>query len=96
MRIQVSVSIRRCILLRHPASAEGRAADAHRIGLVKNHHSLMQLSEDARKPMFELTPADGAIGAHAVAVSKCYLDFKRLTLEILRRTSDNAGSSAVA
>lgn len=61
-------------------------ADPNRIGLIKNYQSLMPLAEDARKPMFSLTPADGAIGAHASAVSKCYLEFKALTLEILRRT----------
>jgi hypothetical protein len=48
----------------------------------------MPLAEDARKPIFKLTPADGAIGAHAAAVSKCYMDFKHLTQEIIRRTND--------
>ena len=83
-------------VLQHAAGAEKVAADANRIGLIKNYQSLMPLSEDARKPIFKLTPADGAIGAHSAAVSKCYLDFKDLTLEILRRTSDNAGGDPVA
>lgn len=60
--------------------------DPNQIGFIKNYQSLMPLAEDARKPVFKLTPADGAIGAHAAAVSKCYTDFKYLTLEILRRT----------
>ncbi|MGD0093796.1 MAG: AAA family ATPase [Planctomycetota bacterium] len=60
--------------------------DSNRIGLIKNYQSLMPLAEDARKPIFKLTPADGAIGAHAAAVSKCYGDFKDLTEEIIRRT----------
>lgn len=60
--------------------------DPNCIGFIKNYQSLMPLAEDARKPVFRLTPADGAIGAHAEAVSRCYLDFKKLTEEILRRT----------
>lgn len=61
--------------------------DRNRVGFIKNYQSLMPLAEDARKPVFKLTPADGAIGAHAAAVSKCYMDFNRLTEEILRRTN---------
>jgi cellulose biosynthesis protein BcsQ len=64
-------------------------ADANRIGLIKNYQSLMPLAEDARKPIFKLTAADGAIGAHAAAVSRCYLDFEHLTQEIIRRTDES-------
>jgi cellulose biosynthesis protein BcsQ len=53
------------------------------IGLIKNYQSLMPLAQDARKPIFLLTPAEGAIGAHAQSVSKCYADFKQLTETIL-------------
>lgn len=73
-------------VLRNSVCAD-KEDDANRIGFIKNYQSLMPLAEDARKPIFKLTPADGAIGAHATAVSKCYLDFMRLTQEILRRTS---------
>ena len=76
------------VLRRQHPSIKDPETDPNRIGLIKNYQSLMPLAEDARKPVFKLTPADGAIGAHAAAVSKCYLDFKRLTEEILRRTSD--------
>jgi chromosome partitioning protein len=70
----------------HVGDAE---TDPNRIGFIKNYQSLMPLAEDARKPIFKLTPANGAIGAHATAVSKCYMDFKHLTEEIIRRTSDS-------
>jgi chromosome partitioning protein len=73
-------------VLRHTHCTENAESDKNRIGFIKNYQSLMPLAEDARKPIFKLTPADGAIGAHATAVSKCYMDFKSLTLEILRRT----------
>ncbi len=73
-------------VLRRTNYVETNQDDANRIGFVKNHHSLMSLAEDARKPIFHLRPVDGALGAHAAAVSSSYLDFKRLTQEILRRT----------
>ncbi|MHB1460649.1 MAG: ParA family protein [Armatimonadota bacterium] len=59
--------------------------DPNRIGLIKNYQSLMQLAEDARKPTFKLAPADGAIGAYAVAVTKSYLEFKNITEQIILR-----------
>jgi cellulose biosynthesis protein BcsQ len=74
-------------VLRRSHHVETEESDLNRIGFIKNYQSLMPLAEDAHKPIFRLTPADGAIGAHATAVSKCYLDFQHLTQEILRRTS---------
>ena len=76
-------------VLGNKAYMEDAETDPNRIGFIKNYQSLMPLAEDARKPIFSLAPADGAIGAHAAAVSKCYMDFKHLTEEIVRRTSDN-------
>jgi len=61
--------------------------DPHCIGLVRHYQSLMPMAQEARKPVFLLKPADGAIGAHAQAVQKCYMDFKRITETILQRTS---------
>ncbi len=75
-------------VLRCGHSVGSSESDANRIGFIKNYQSLMPLAEDARKPIFKLTPADGAIGAHAAAVSKCYMDFKNLTREILHRTGN--------
>lgn len=57
------------------------------VGLIKNYQSLMPLAQDARKPIFLLKPAEGAIGAHAQSVSKCYIDFKKLTKAVLKHTS---------
>ncbi len=77
-------------VLQRPPSGADAETDPNKIGLIKNYQSLMPLAEDARKPVFKLTPADGAIGAHAQAVKNSYLDFKRLTEEILRRASEPA------
>ena len=43
------------------------------------------MAQEARKPLFALKPADGALGAHVSAVREAYKDFKRLALEIARR-----------
>ena len=61
--------------------------DPNCIGLIRHYKSLMPMAQEARKPIFLLKPADGAIGAHSQSVHKCYMDFKRLTKAILQRTS---------
>ena len=55
------------------------------IALLKNYQSLIPMGQDARKPIFHLRPADGAIGAHANAAQLAYRDFKTLTQSILTR-----------
>lgn len=65
-----------------PSSAE---TDDNRIATVKHYRSLVALGQEARKPIFDLTVADGAIGSHAIAVSEAFNDFKGIADEILRR-----------
>lgn len=57
------------------------------LGVMRHYQSLMPLAQDARKPMFHLRPADGAIGAHLDAVRRCEEDFRRLAQSIQRRLS---------
>lgn len=64
--------------------------DPNRIGLIRHYQSLMPMAQEARKPVFFLKPAEGAIGAHAQSVSKCYMDFKRITETILQRTASES------
>ncbi|MBX9698245.1 MAG: ParA family protein [Acetobacteraceae bacterium] len=59
--------------------------DPNRLAQLKDYRSLMPMAHEARKPMFLLRPADGALGAHQGAVQDCYRDFSALTDEILRR-----------
>jgi cellulose biosynthesis protein BcsQ len=60
--------------------------DPHLLALLKHYRSLMPLAQEARKPMFHLKSADGAIGAHFNAVQECRKDFEQLALKILART----------
>jgi hypothetical protein len=60
--------------------------DPHCLALLKHYRSLMPLAQEAHKPMFHLKPADGAIGAHIMAVRGAKHDFDNLAKEIARRT----------
>lgn len=55
------------------------------IGTVRNYRSLMPLSHDARKPMFDLKTADGAIGSTQRYVQVCFSEFRALAREVLTR-----------
>ena len=68
-----------------PSTAVAATPDANCLATLKHFRSLMPLAQEARKPMFALKPADGAIGGHASAVSNCYEDFQALAREIAQR-----------
>ncbi|MEW6074053.1 MAG: ParA family protein [Planctomycetota bacterium] len=70
-------------------------ADPHRIATLKHFRSLIPLGQDARKPIFHLTAADGALGSHAVAAREAYNNFKALALEIERRMQSAREGSAI-
>ncbi len=56
--------------------------DPNCLASLRNYRSLMPMSHEARKPMFDLKAVDGAIGSHARLVEVCYEDFKSLTTRI--------------
>jgi len=60
-------------------------ADPNCLATLKHYRSLMPLAQEARKPMFHLKAADGALGGHAQAVEDCYRDFKALARAIATR-----------
>jgi chromosome partitioning protein len=55
---------------------------------LRNYQSLMPLAHDARKPMFDLRSADGALGSTQTLVQRCYQDFKSLAEALLDRLHD--------
>jgi cellulose biosynthesis protein BcsQ len=61
------------------------AADPECLATLKHYRSLVPMGQEARKPIFHLTVADGAIGNHALAVKESYRDFQILAEKILRR-----------
>ena len=59
--------------------------DPNCLATLKHYRSLMPLAQEARKPMFALKAADGAIGGHAAAVQGCYRDFQELAEAVAER-----------
>jgi cellulose biosynthesis protein BcsQ len=60
-------------------------ADGNCLARLKHYRSLAPMAQEAHKPIFALTSADGAIGSHAAAVRDAYSDFKALAVAILER-----------
>ena len=55
------------------------------LATLKDYRSLMPMAQAAKRPMFLLKPAHGAIGGHQAAVSACYADFAVLANRIAER-----------
>jgi chromosome partitioning protein len=73
---------REAVLDEKPQPGVGIDNDPHCLATLKHYRSLMPLAQEARKPMFALRPADGAIGGHAKAVQDCFGDFRALARRI--------------
>lgn len=65
--------------------------DPYNLSLLKHYRSLMPMAMEARKPIFYLKPADGAIGSHIEAVRSCYNDF----LALARKIAHGAGVAMI-
>lgn len=74
-------------VLAQPPGPSTVDADPNLLAMIRHYKSLMPMAQDARKPMFRLTAADGAIGSHAAAVEDSRRQFERLAREIVRRTA---------
>lgn len=67
---------------RYPARP---ANDPNNLATVKHFRSLVPMAQEARKPIFHLKNADGAIGGHAAAVVDARRDFAELAAKIMKR-----------
>ena len=74
---------RESVLDDHSAIA---ASDPYCLAILKHYRSLMPMAMEARKPVFSLKPADGAIGAHGEAVRNAYGDFLTLAKRIAKQS----------
>jgi cellulose biosynthesis protein BcsQ len=52
---------------------------------LRHYRSLMPMAQEVRKPIFQLTAADGAIGSHMQAVKLAQRDFKELAIAVMSR-----------
>ena len=64
---------------------ENPETDENSLATVKHYRSLVPMAQEARKPIFKLTPADGALGSHAAAAAAARTDFRDLAEKIMER-----------
>ena len=72
-------------------SVSSTEEDSECLATLKHYRSLMAMAHEARKPMFRLTAADGALGGHIYAVQDCYDDFAKLAKAIAAKCDLRAG-----
>ena len=68
-----------------PYPATPSLDEEHALATVKHYRSLVPMAQEARKPIFHLTTADGAIGSHAAAANGARQDLKALAKRIVQR-----------
>ena len=59
--------------------------DPYRLAGIKHYRSLAPMGQEARKPVFKLLSADGAIGSHAASVRDAEDDFRKLAQTIAQK-----------
>jgi chromosome partitioning protein len=72
-------------VLGETGAPESFDADRNCLARLKHYRSLVPMAQEARKPIFRLTAADGALGAHSYAVSESRKHFEQLANIILER-----------
>jgi hypothetical protein len=77
-------------VLNEKAATLTPTSDPHCLATLKHYRSLIPMAQEARAPIFALTPAQGAIGSHAVAVHEAYGDFQGLAGRILSKISEQS------
>lgn len=80
---RIPTTYRQYVLDEDPTGAPVVTDDPHCFALLKHYRSLVPMAQEARKPLFLLRPADGALGSHASAVKGAYDDFAALSRTIL-------------
>jgi len=70
-------------VLGESVSAIGSTSDPYKLASLRDYRSLMPLAQDARKPMFDLRAADGALGSTGRLVQTCYREFEELAGRVM-------------
>ena len=87
---QVPGEYRKAVLAKPADDPPSADADEYCLGLIKHYHSLAPMAQEARRPLFMLRSADGAIGAHQRAVHEAYGHFEALAMRLLDAIGINA------
>ena len=80
---------REAVLDEPPAKGMTQDKDPCCLALIKHYRSLIPMGQEHRKPIFRLTPADGAIASHANAVKDARKDFEQLAAKIAGKMGIN-------
>jgi cellulose biosynthesis protein BcsQ len=70
------------------------AQDPCCLSIIKHYRSLIPIAQELNKPVFMLTPKDGAFGNHMASVADAKKDFHKLAEKISESISCPASSSA--
>jgi len=73
---------REAVLDEKNPSTVKQAEDPYCLATIKHYRSLIPMGQEHRKPIFNLTSADGAIGSHASAAHDARTDFGELARKI--------------
>ncbi len=82
---QIPSTYRRAVLNEQQTGPLSFETDPECLALLKHYRSLMPMAQQARKPMFHLRPADGALGSHFQAAQAARKDFANLAAKIAQR-----------
>jgi cellulose biosynthesis protein BcsQ len=83
---QIPREFRRSVLNNDRPADVRVSEDPYCLAQLKHYHSLMPLAQEARKPVFALRAADGALGGHFQAAQSAYVDYRKLAEEVLERS----------
>lgn len=73
---------REYVLNEEPIPELSQEDDPYCLATIRHYRSLVPMAQEVRKPIFNLTSADGAIGSHANAVRSARTDFYELASKI--------------
>jgi len=76
---------RNAVLGEEPILDMKQEDDPYCLATIRHYRSLIPMAQEHRKPIFNLTSADGAIGSHFNAVNDARKDFKKLAETIANR-----------
>lgn len=80
---RIPLEYREAVLAQNPTSTVPYP-DPFLLGQIRHYRSLIPLSQETHKPVFELKPADGAFGGHTKLVQTAYEEFALLANRILK------------
>lgn len=75
---RIPLVYRQAVLNEQSSDVIKQEDDPYCLAIIKHYRSLVPMAQEQRKPVFNLTSADGAIGSHSNAVQEAKKDFKLL------------------